>query len=102
MINLSRFSKMSFTELVHQPNAYIHTIYKLFVDDAIEREKRQKEEEANARRQQANQKNNSQFAGDMLRQQDSANVANLRNMLSGQGVSDNDLEEIFEEIEDGG
>ena len=90
MINLSRFSKMSFTELVSLPNYYIHEIYKLYVEDNIAKAKKEKEEKAN---QQAQQQADSKSAV----QQDSANVANLRSVLS--GFSDEDIENLMDELE---
>ena len=104
MINLSRFSKMSFTELVSLPNNFIHTIYKLFVNDIIEKEKRQAQEEAEAKKEAAKQakEDNMQFAGNMMKNRDSKDVANLRSMLAGNGVNGDDLEELIEELEDGG
>lgn len=101
MINLSKFSRMTFTELTSLPNAYIHTIYKLFVEDAIAREKRQKEEEARQKAEEQKANRNQQFAGNMRRSRDSQDVAQLRNMLSGQ-MNDNDFEDLLEVIEDGG
>lgn len=100
MINLAKFSKMSFTELTSLPNYYIHTIYKLFVNEAIAREQRMKEEEERARKQAEAQQR--QAANQHIPGGDSQDVANLRRMLSGQGVDDDSLEELMEEIEDGG
>ncbi len=91
MINLSRFSKMSFTELVSLPNYYIHEIYKLFVEDSIAKAKKEQEEKAE---QEAQKRAESRSAS---KQQDSANVANLRSALS--GFSDDDIENLIDELE---
>ncbi len=91
MINLCRFSKMSFTELVSLPNYYIHEIYKLYVEDNIAKAKKEEEEKA---KQQAKQQAERRSA---IRQQDSANVANLRSALS--GFSDEDIENLVDELE---
>ena len=96
MINLSRFSKMTFTEIVSLPNYYIHEIYKLFINDAIEREERQRKEAEEAKKAEMKQssKNNSQFAGNMIKE--NADVSNLRALLAGGG---SDLEDLIEELE---
>ncbi len=91
MINLCRFSKMSFTELVSLPNYYIHEIYKLYVEDNIAKAKKEKEEKA---KQEAQQRASNRSA---TRQQDSANVADLRSVLS--GLSDDDFENLVDELE---
>ena len=92
MINLSRFSKMSFTELVSLPNYYIHEIYKLYVEDNIAKAKKEKEEKAKQQAQQQAAERKSAVS-----QQDSANVANLRSVLS--GLSDDDFENLVDELE---
>ena len=97
MINLSRFSKIPFADLVSLPNYYIHEIYKLFVNDAIAREERQKKEAEEAKRQEQEAKRQSQFAGNMRK--DSKDVANLRAMLAGNGLDGTDLEDLIEELE---
>ena len=99
MINLSRFSKMTFTELVSLPNYYIHEIYKLFVNDAIEREERQIKEAEEAKRQERQQaaQVNKGFAGNMLKE--NKDVSNLRAILAGEGLEGSDLEELLEEVE---
>ena len=97
MINLSRFSKMSFSELVSLPNNYIHEIYKLFVVDTLEREKRQLEEAKQQQQQNSQGNNTSTFAGNMIK--DSKNVENLRAILAGGGAEGSELEDLLEELE---
>ena len=93
MINLSRFSRMSFYELTQLPNYYIHEIYKLFVDDNIARTKREEEE---AKKRAAEERKEQRQSGRVVR--DSSDVSNLRSMLAG-NMSDNDLEDLIEELE---
>ena len=93
MMNLSRFSKMSFTELVSLPNYYIHEIYKLYVDDY--KDKRKKEEEEAKERA---KKEREEARLNQLR--DSSNVSSLRQMLASQGMNSSDFEDMLEELED--
>ena len=93
MINLSKFSKMSFTEIVSLPNYYIHEIYKLFVEDAKARAKKEAEEARKRAAQERQQQRQSQV-------KDSTNVADLINALGlGSGMNKDDLEEILEDLE---
>lgn len=96
MINLSRFSKMSFTELVSLPNYYIHEIYKLFVNDSIARAKREKEERKAAEANRKQEERSGKSAGQM---RDSINVQNLREAMARGGFeNDSDLEDMLEEL----
>ena len=97
MINLSRFSKMSFTELVSLPNYYIHEIYKLFVDDSIARAKREKEEKEAAEKRRLQEERSNNMNGGY---RDSSNVQSLRQALAMQGLSNNDLEEFMDELDE--
>ena len=92
MINLSRFSKISFHDLQMLPNYYIHEIYKQFVNDSVQRAK-DKEREELEKQQQARAEQRS-----MGGRRDSQDVQHLRNVLS--GVSDNDFEELLEELDE--
>lgn len=87
MINLCKFSKMSFTELSSLPNYYIHEIYKQFAENNKAREKQQEEEK---REQEAKDRANK------MNMEDSTNVQNLRAALS--GVNNNDLEDLLEDL----
>ena len=93
MINLCKFARMSFTEIISLPNYYIHEIYKLYVEDSIARAKR---DELEKKQREARER---QSAIQEARR-DSADVQSLRQLLTNQGGLENDdLEELIEELE---
>jgi len=97
MINLSRFSKIPFGDLVKLPNYYIHEIYKMYVNDSIARSKKEEEER---RQQQIREQQERRISSVQGRRQDSENVRQLREALSGLGgMNQNDLEDLMEELE---
>ena len=97
MMNLSRFSKMSFTELASLPNYYIHEIYKLYVEDYKARVKKEKEE---AKAREAKERQEARLNNMRNGVSDSGDVMNLREMLASQGLDSQNLSELMEEIED--
>ena len=102
MINLSKFAKMSFTELTSLPNYYIHEIYKLFVIDSIARQKKEEEEAKKRAAEEVNKEKangNNPYNGIAI--QDSSNVQNLRQLLASGGLDGDNLEELMEELEGG-
>ena len=98
MMNLIRFSKISFKDLVSLPNYYIHEIYKSYVEDYKLRLKKEEQERKEREAKEREEKRLNNIRG----QQDSNEVANLRQLLASQGLTnDRDLEDFVEELEDG-
>lgn len=101
MMNLAKFSRMSFTEITSLPNYYIHEIYKLFVEDSNARAKKEAEEAAKRDAEQKKiEEQQKKQANASYAIKDSSDVANLRSMLGGLGgLQGDDLEELIEELE---
>ena len=96
MMNLTRFSKIPFSDLVSLPNYYIHEIYKLYVEDYRARLKKEKQEQKEKEAKEREEAKINNIRG----RQDSNDVANLRQMLASQGLTGNNLEDLVEELED--
>lgn len=98
MMNIGRYSKMSFTEVVSLPNYYIHELYKGYVVESIRRRKEEEEREKQKQAEEAAAKGRGNYPP--VRQKDSADVSNLRNMLSNSGLTSSDMDDIEEALED--